>query len=231
MASTFHDSAQADNDASGTTLSTADALAVTAGDLVWAGCKWESPNTPTCTVDTGGGTTVFTTARAKMTTGWGAYQTFYWIAESTGTVNPRMVLSAGADGRRIKAMSFTPDAGLSYTLGNTNEGSGTSSTPSTGSAASTGAAVVIAGFGMFASSDLTVGSGWSSPSEFGSQSGNAEYRIESGSGTFTGDGTWDAGVIDWAGQINVFNEIALIVGATRIPFVGTFGRNRTRYAM
>lgn len=202
---TFHDSALGSGSGS-TTVSTSDALTVTAGDLVWVHVKWET-NAATCTVDTGASTPTFSTANAKFGTPFSA-QAFYWIATSTGTVTPRAVFSEAADFVTIRAISVTPAGGTSLVLGDTSAAEGNSTSPSSGAADAVAAGASFGGIGIFASVTFTEGSGWTEPAEFDiSAAGHAEYQLQSGAGSLTANGTI-SGANDWIAQLAIFDEEA-----------------------
>lgn len=213
MASTFHDSALGTRDATGGALATTDALTVTAGDLVWGIAKWEANDGASMTMDTGAATPQFNTANDKQIgsgTGF-ASQTFWWIATSTGTINPRMVPSSNVDFSQIRAMSFTPSAFKSLTKGAVNTNTGSSTTPTSGSASIIAGGVVVGGMGLFGSNTLTPGTGWTEPAEFNvSTTAHAEYRLPTSAGSFNADGTL-SGSIQWTDQIAVFDEIGLTI--------------------
>ena len=206
---TLHDTALGSG--SGTSTSTADALSVTAGDLVCAMVKWESGNGLTCTVDTGASTPTFATANAKyLSVGTNDHcgQTFYWTATSTGTVTVRASFDGSGSFIELQAYSFTPDSGgNTFVLSDAAVAEGSSNSPSSGSVTVDAAGVAIGSFSLYASATLTPGTGWSQPAEL--QSSNSlmtEYRLPSGSGTVTADGTV-SGAPEWIAQGASFEEV------------------------
>lgn len=220
---TFNDTALANDNSSGTTLSTADALAVTAGDLVYVVAKWEGADGASVTFDTGASTPTFSVACALVnSTATDLHSaTAYWVATSTGTINPRMVLDSARSFRAFKAFSVTPASGKTWSLGNTASNAsisgGSSNTPSSGSASATGPGVAFGTFGIYSSLTLTPGSGWTQPAEFNTASfACGEYQIVSGAGTLTADGTL-SGSPHWIAMLAIFNEASAVAqnaGAT-----------------
>ena len=208
---TLHDTALATGDASGTTLSTADALAVTAGDLVVVGFKHEGATAAVTSVDTGASTPAFSVARAtEIYAGNNDLNGFvyYWTATATGTINPRVVLAAARTFRKLKAYSFTPAGGATWALGNTNSAQVDTTTPSAGAADATAAGVSVAFFQMYASRALTVGAGWSEAAEFNlTDAQDTEYRLPTGAESITGNGTLD-NTTPTIAQIATFSEVA-----------------------
>jgi hypothetical protein len=209
---TLNDTALASNDASGTTLSTDDALNVTAGDLVVAGVKFEGATT-TVTFDTGGSTPVFSVANAVFhhaATNDLNGATAYWIATSSGTVTPRVVLGASRAFRKLKAYSFTPAGGTTLQLGNVAATEQVATdTPSAGSAAATAAGVAVVFFQCYGSEALTPGTGWSEAAEFDiTDAQTTEYQLQTGAVTLTGDGSFGVGSEDVISQMAIFNQAA-----------------------
>lgn len=228
--STLNDTALGTNDGSGTTLSTGDALNVTAGDLVVVGVKWEGATT-TASIDTGASTPTFTDANAiyNMSSGIASGDMSgvvkYWIATSTGTVTPRVVLGAARTFRKIKAYSFTPAGGTTLELGNVaaEEDPSLLTALSLGPISATAAGVATVFVQMYGTRSLTPGSGWSEATEFNiSDAQVTEYRLPTGSGSLTGDGTLSA-TVDYIGQMAIFNEVALGGGAQNITGSGNIG--------
>ena len=216
---TLHDTALGSNDTSTTTLSTADALAVTAGDLVVVGVKYEGGIDSGATVDTGAATPTFSVGRANVAhTGNSDLSggVWYWTATATGTVNPRFV-SASRPYRIIKAYSFTPAGGTTLELGNTNVAHQTGTTSiSAGGANSTAAGASAVFYQLYSSRNIvTPGAGWTEAAEFNAQSAQLSlYRLPTGAGTITGDTAIDNGA-DVISQIVTFNEAA--GGGTILP--------------
>lgn len=208
---TLHDTALVNGDGTSvTTISTADALAVTAGDLVFAQVKWEGSTGATANMDTGASTPAFTSINANLSHSNGQLhcQTFAWIATSTGTVNPRAVFDFAREWVSIRAFSITPTASKNFNLSlvNVNAAQGTSTTPSAGSASAGAAGAAFATFGLYGSVTLTPGTGWTQPAEFSaSDADKAEYRLQTGAGSLTGDGTLSGG-IEWVAQLAIFDE-------------------------
>lgn len=206
----LHDTSLGTADASGTSLSCADTLAVTAGDLVVVGLKWEGLDT-TVTIDTGASTPAFDVAVAKeIYSGNNDLNggVWWWVATATGTVTVRSTLGASRPFRKLKAYSFTPAGGASWSLGNTNRAQVDTTTPSAGAANATAAGVSVAFFQMYASRALTPGTGWSEVAEFNLTDAQVtQYRLPSGSESITGNGTLDNSTPTIA-QIATFSEVA-----------------------
>jgi hypothetical protein len=190
-------------------ITTDDALAVTAGDLVYTFIKWEQNPTADPTCDTGDSTPLFSVANAKLAHGNDDLfcKAFYWTATSTGTVTPRVSFGSITFWMELLAISVTPAGGTTLSLGNVNAATGTGSSPSAGSAAATAAGVAFTGFGLYGSRTLNEGSGWVEPAEFDvSIAAHAQYQLQSGAGTLTGDGALVGGSIEWVAQMAIFNE-------------------------
>lgn len=211
---TLNDTALASDDNSGTTLSTGDALNVTAGDLVVAGVKFEGAIT-TVTFDTGAATPTFSVANAAEAFGLASPAqndlngaTGYWIATSTGTVTPRVVLGAARAFRKFKVYSFTPAGGMTLQLGNvaSAQQSGTD-TPSAGAAAATAAGVSLTFFQQYGSESLTPGASWLEAAELDlTDAQTTQYQLQTGAGTITGSGSFGVGSEDVISQLAIFNE-------------------------
>lgn len=211
---TLHDSALGSASASSVgPLSTADALAVTVGDLVVVGNKWESGNT-TVINDSGAATPQFSVANAPRTEAGGLSVTGainFWIATATGTINPRQTLGVARDFREIRAFSFTPGAGKAFVLGNINAADGPSSATaiSAGTASAAGSGIGVTAIALNGSRTITPGANWLEPAEFNTSiSAHAEYQLISGAGTITGDATLSSAV-EWVAQLALFTEVAL----------------------
>lgn len=211
---TLNDTALFNGDAtSSTTVSTTDALNVTAGDLVWVQIKWEGANGVTAQVDTGASTPTFTSCNALIdhTNNDLHGQTFALIATSTGTVNPRMVLSAARTWKYIRAYSVTPAGGKSFSATATavNAAQGTGSPLSAGSASAGGAGVAFTAFDLYNSHTFTAGTGWTEPAEFNLDGGLAcQYRLISGAGSVTGEESSTGFSDAWIAQLAIFDEAA-----------------------
>lgn len=236
--SSYHDSALGSDVAnSAGPLATADALAVTLGDLVVAQPKWES-GTTTVDVDSGASTPLFSVANAVRVEAGGlsiCSALHFWIATATGTINPRFTLGAAKDFREFRVASYTPSPGMMFVLasalGNINAADG----PNLLTAISAGtASAVMRGVGIVAialngSRTITPGAGWVEPVEFNpSTSAHMMYQLIGGPGTITGDCTLSAAV-EWIDQLALFNEVP--GPAIRTPFRRSFGRRRTRYGI
>jgi hypothetical protein len=208
---TLNDTALGSNSASGTSLSTADALAVTAGDLVKVEVKWEGANGAVATVDTGASTPLFTTANSVVdhsSVGLHA-QTFYWKATATGTVTPRFLLDSARDFRAIRAYSVTPANGTELVLDAVVAAQGNSDVPSSGAATASGAGFSSVHFGLFGSRALTPGAGWSEAAEFNITAAVvSEYQLQTSGGSQTGNGTLDFNV-EFIAQQAIFKEQAV----------------------
>lgn len=206
---TFHDTAKSGTDnSSGTDTATADTLAVTAGDLIVVGYKWEGANGATVSSITDG-TNTYSSATALQDHGNNDlhFQMFYAVAGSTGSITITGALSAARTYRRIGAMSFTKGAGGSgWTLGNTASGTPASNaSPSAGSASATGVGAAVTMCGIYSDRTYTEGSGWTVPAELTDFMVCGEYQLVSGAGTLTGDGSFNAGV-EWICQMAIFNQ-------------------------
>lgn len=205
---TLHDTALGSNDASGTSLGTADTLAVTTGDLIFVIAKWEGAAGSTASITDG--TNSYSTANAQLqhpTNVDMQQQTFYAIAAGSGSITPTLGLSSARVYRQIRAYSVTPAGGASFTtVGNVNAATGNGAAPSSGAASATAAGFAGVGFTFYSTETFTAGSGWTVPAEFASDSAlKSEYQLQSGSGSLTGDGTaFIAG--DYVAQIAIFNE-------------------------
>lgn len=206
---TLHDTALGSNDASGTSLATTDALAVTTGDLIFVIAKWEGAAGSTASVTDG--TNSYSTANAQLAHGNGdmQMQTFYAIAASSGTINPTVGLSSARPYRKILAYSVTPAGGQEFTtVGNVAAATGTGAAVSSGSASATAAGFAGVGVTYYATDSLAAGSGWTIPAEFSADSAlKSEYQLQTGAGSLTGDGT---SVVAGAfiAQMAIFNESA-----------------------
>jgi hypothetical protein len=208
---TLNNTALGSNDTSGTSLGTADALSVTAGDLIYVIFKYEGAvDTFTGSSCTGGGLT-FAVAADEFFDSLGdlGLVTFYATATSTTTITPT-VASASRSWRRVQAYSFTPAASTTLGLGNmaAAEG-GSSTTPSTGAASATAAGVAIGAFALYASADFTAtGSGFSEAAEFdaaGAAALRTVYQLQTGAGSLTSAPTLDTSTW-WIASLVIFNE-------------------------
>src|SRR5690349_21221448 len=116
---TLHDTALGADTNNASTLSTADTLTVTTGDLVVAALKWEGANGATVTFDTGAATPTFTAANAAefhAANGDLSGASAYWTATSSGSVTVRSVLSGNRPFRVLKVYAVTPAGGTSLAL-------------------------------------------------------------------------------------------------------------------
>jgi len=223
MAATLHDTSLGSNDSSGTDLSAADALTVTAGDLVVAGFKWEGADGATVIVDTGASTPEFSVANAaQFHEGPGDLSggVWYWIATDTGTVTVRARLTAARTFRKIKAYSFTPGAGTTLELGNVAAVEGLGTSYSAGSASATAAGVATVFFHFYGPRDLQVGSGWAEAAEFSAldDAQGTEYQFQTGAGSLTGDGSGESPTVYNIAQLAIFNEAEVDEGPD--PLIG-----------
>ena len=208
--STLNDTALGSNDESGTILSCADTLNVTAGDLVFAGLKWEGAIT-TVTFDTGASTPAFTPANAaELYTGNNDLDgaTASWIATSTGTVTVRAVLGADRPFRKLKAYSVTPAATKTLQLGQVASAQSATGTPASGAASATAAGVAFGFFHLYGSNSMTAGTGWSEAAEFNITDAQlTEYQLQSGAGSLNADAAL-SGSQHCIAQLAIFNEAA-----------------------
>ncbi len=222
---TLNDTANGSNDASGTVLATDDALNVTAGDLIVLLAKCEGATT-TVTGSDGQGNT-YLTARAFLEHSNGDLSgaILYAIASSTGTITPTATYGAARPFRIVSAYSFSLGAGKTgWALGNTNAAQGTASTAlNAGAASATDTGVAVAAGHLYGSRVLTAGTGWTIPAEFSSSAAQvSEYRLITGAGSITGDGTL-SGVVDWVAQVAIFTEtsgVATLVKTKDLRQVG-----------
>lgn len=208
---TLHDTALGTDDASASTLSCADTLTVTAGDLVFAEGKFEGATT-SITFDTGAATPTFTVANAVAAHANNDLHkaSAAWIATSTGTVTVRYVLGAARLWKTIRAYSVTPGASKTLsataTAVNSATGTGGSASLATGSASATGAGVSFAGYVLYGSRTLTASGGWGEAAEFDISSAHCtSYQLHSGAGSLSGAGTLNSDV-EYVGQIAIFDE-------------------------
>lgn len=209
---TLHDTSLGDNDASGTTLSAADSIAVTSGDLIVACGSCEGANGATFTFDTGAGSPTFTEANSVFNASNGDLRgtTHYWIADSSGSLTVRMIPSASRTFRHLRTFSFTPTAGFTFALDTVAAAEGDSTSPSSGSATAATAGVSVTLFPLYSSHTLTAGSVWTEPGEFaGNIACHAQYTLHS-AGSLTGDGTLGAGTNNvWVALMAIFKEVSL----------------------
>lgn len=210
----FHDTAKGFNNASGTSVGTTDALAVTAGDLIYVCCKWEGANGAIATVTDGTDTYVEATAVQNHTNNDLHERTLWTTATTTGSRTITFNLDAARTWRYVAAISITPAASRSWSLGNTSRGTPNNTAAfSAGTAAYTGAGVAIVLNALYGSRTLTGGTGWTVPTELATDLTTGEYQIiASGSGSLTGDGDHGAGV-EWLSHMAIFNEVSAVVPA------------------
>lgn len=211
-APTFHDSAKsgADN-SSGTSTPTADALAVTAGDLIVVIVKWEQALAgSTVTVADGTDTYSAATTAQGHTNNDLNMQMFWAVATTTGTRTITATHSVARTFRRVGAMSFTKGAGATgWALGNTVQGTNGNSnaSPSAGSLSATTSCVAVMCSGMYGDRNMTAGSGWIAPAELATAfMACCEYRLLSGAASLTCDASYSAGV-EWLAHGACFNQI------------------------
>jgi len=228
MAATFHDSADGADDNSGTVLSCDDTLAVTAGDIVVVGFKWEGANGATATIDTGDSTPVFSVGRAQEFHAVAADLsggTWYWKATSTGTVTVRATLDAARTFRRMQVHSHTPQAGTTLVLGNTASAQQTGvSDASSGNANTVGAGLAVGFALLYGSRNIAPGTGWTEPTEFESLSLSvgSQYQFPTGAGTIASECSWTGGVENIISQLVIFDE--------QVIAISTYGPKRAQLA-
>lgn len=240
----FHDTAKGFNNASGTSVGTTDALAVTAGDLIYVCCKWEGANAAIATVTDGTDTYVEATAVQNHTNNDLHERTLWTTATTTGSRTITFNLDAARTWRYVAAISITPAASRSWSLGNTSQGTPNNTAAfSAGTAAYTGAGVAVVFNALYGSRTLTGGAGWTVPTELTTDLITGEYQIiASGSGSLTGDGDHGAGV-EWLSHMAIFKEVAAVVpagsrakkksrrpGTTAPGNVGQFVRSRRDFS-
>jgi len=215
MAATLHDTSLATDDGSGTVLTT-EGLAVTAGDLVVVGYKYEGGTlASTHTVDTGDATPTFTPANAMhhhTFTGDHNAGTFYWIADSSGSKTVRVTIDVARTFRRIAAYAFTPGVGTTLQLGNMSmNNQGTTDAMDTGAASAIAAGVAVAFYSLYGSRGLDPNdpvSNWIEAAEHNiSAALLTAYQFQSGAGSLTGTGRL-TGTEQSISQLVIFNEVA-----------------------
>lgn len=223
MATSFHDTAKSGTDnSSGTSTATADALAVTAGDLIVVIAKWEQALAGS-TVSVSDGTdayTAATTAQAHTNNDLNM-QMFWTTATTTGTRTITATHTSARTYRRLGAISITPTSGYTWTIGNTGQGTNGNSNanPTAGSAAGVSAGVAIMAAGLYGDRDFTAGTGWTVPTEFATANmAVMEYDLTP-SGAITGDGTFSAGV-EWLAHVAIFQENAPVSAVKRGLLLG-----------
>lgn len=214
MATTFHDSAIGIASASGTTLATTDALAVTAGDLIYVDLGWEGAAGASVTTVTDGQSNTYTVANALLSHSNNDLRsvTYKATATSTGTINPSFTIDAARTFRSITAFSATPSASTTLVIdGAGNQAQGTSSTPSAGSATpTTSTGIAFATVRQYGTRTATAGSGWTLPAELAgpiADASHGEYRIISSTSAVTGDLSLDSSN-EFVAHISVFKEQA-----------------------
>lgn len=210
-APTFHDSAKSGTDSSGgTSTATADALSVTAGDLIVVICKWEGALAgSTCSVSDGTDTYSAVSTVQGHTNNDLNLQLFWAVATTTGTRTITSTLTSARSWRRLGAMSFTKGSGATgWALGNTVQGTNgnTNASPTAGSLSATTSCVAVMGSGLYNDRTLTAGSGWTAPSELATTTMVCgEYQLLSGSASLTCDGSYSDGV-EWLAHGAAFNQ-------------------------
>lgn len=206
---TFHDTAKSGTDnSSGTSTPTADTLAVTAGDGIYVQCKWEGANAAVATVSDGVDTYTEVTPVQNHTNNDLHIRTFWTTATTTGSRTITFTLNAARGFRRCSAISFTPAGGTTFALDAIATPPATPSNTaavSAGSASATAAGFAVASFAIYGDRNLTVGSGWTLPAELDNTMAIMEYRVVSGAGSITGDGTFNSGV-EWLAHLAIFKE-------------------------
>ena len=219
---TFHDAKSGTDNSSGTSTATADTLAVTAGDLIVAICKWEGALAgSTASVSDGTDTYSAVSTVQGHTNNDLNLHLFWTTATTTGTRTITSTLTAARSFRRLGAISITPAGGSTWTLGNTGQGTNgnSSSTPTAGSVTGVSTGVAIMGAGLYGDRDFTAGTGWTVPTEFATANMVvAEYDLTP-SGTVTGDGTFSAGV-EWLAHVAIFQENASASAVKRMSLLG-----------
>lgn len=204
----LQDTAKGLDDTSGTALATTDALAVTAGGLIVLLPKCEGATTTVAGSDSQGNTYNVANAFLEHSNGDLSGAILWAIASATGTINPTATYGAARSFRIVSAYSFTLGAGKTgWALDAVNAAQGTSSSAaSAGAASATDSGVAVAAFHLYGSRVLTAGAGWSIPAEFSSSAAQvSEYRLPTGAGSITGDGTLSS-VVDWVAQLAIFRE-------------------------
>lgn len=208
---TLHDTALGTNDTSGTSLATADALTVTAGDCIFVVCKWEGASGSTASISDGSNSYTSVNAQVNHANGDLNGQTFVATAGSTTTLTITLSLTSARPYRMIRAYSFTPAGGQTLTQDAVNAGSaagGSSGAFSYGTASATGAGFSVMARQSYGGEVLTAGSGWSIAAEFTASSAlPTQYQLQSGAGTITADGSISTG-FDYIWQLAVFKEVA-----------------------
>lgn len=223
MASSFHDTAKSGTDnSSGTSTATADALAVTAGDLIVVVAKWEQALAgSTVTISDGTDTYAAATTAQGHTNNDLNMQMFWTTATTTGTRTITATHSAARTFRRLAAMSITPTSGYTWSIGNTGQGTNGNSnaTPTAGSVTGVAAGVAVMGSGLYGDRNFTAGTGWTVPTEFATTNmAVMEYDLTP-SGTITGDGSFSAGV-EWLAHVAIFQENAPVSSVKRALLLG-----------
>jgi hypothetical protein len=203
MASTLHDTALGAATGSGTTVSTTDALAITSGDLVVVCVKWEDVST-TCTAKWDG-TNSATQSNAVLGASSSSFGSmFYAVANSSGNYNPSATLGSAASFKYIRAYSFTPTAGKTWTLGNITAGTGSGMTLNPGSLSTNAAGgVSVFTYALYASAtSFTPLSPLVEAAEFAvSESIRSEYGLPTGATTYSDTRTVNTGgSYPWVGQ-------------------------------
>lgn len=204
---TFHDTAFGTNDTAGTSLGTADQIAVTAGDLILVACRWEQATGAIASISDGVDT--YTEATALQDHALPMHmRTFYTVATTTGNRTVTFSLDVSRSWRRVSAISFTPGAGgTGWTLGNVFQTSGfTSGTDpfSFGPLTEPSTGIVMNWMSIGGNRTLTPGSGWTAPAELNGVMMTGEYRIAAG-GSVSGTGNFNAGV-EYLGSLVGFNQ-------------------------
>lgn len=204
----LRDTAKGSNDVTGTSLATADALNVVAGDLIVLCAKCEGATTTVEGLDGQSNSYVPGNAFFEHSNGDLSGATLFAIASATGTITPTAVYGGSRPFRIVSAYSISLGAGKTgWALDAVNAAQGTSSSAaSAGAASATDSGVAVAAFHLYGSRVLTAGAGWSIPAEFSSSAAQvSEYRLPTGVGSITGDGTLSS-VVDWVAQLAIFRE-------------------------
>lgn len=218
---TLHDTALATNDASGTTLATADALAVTANDLIVVAIKWEGASTTIASATTGSGgsgSALSVCAGPQESTASGSSgdlgAALLWgVAPSTGTTNPEVVLAGSRTFRVLKALSFTLGGGFTqWALGPTTVGATNQNTSSLVAGATTltatGVGVLFGALYGTRSLDATA-NGYVITNESGmanANSGPVNHRLNTSTGSVTNTGAIGGGSVQWLALAAHFYE-------------------------
>lgn len=231
MASAFHDSAHNEASGTGATLANADALNVTANDLVDLTIGSEGPTAgySISEINDGQGNTLtggqITLAAALLNHSNGDLRAarYKFKATTTGTLTITVTWGAARTFRSITAVSVTPSAGTLLVVDDASaQAQGSSASPSAGAGtSSTTSGFAIASVRTYGGRTATQGSGWTLPAELATltDGGHAEHRVVSATGSITGDMTLDAGN-EFVAHLVIYKE-----QASGTPTVGQVQEN------